>query len=200
MQLRHQHHYTKSQGKPFSSVSSQWQQGTSDPQAVQGTGLCQMLEDSDTVSHIYALKRYSWRNVSCCCRHQSWQWKHCLYWLETAFLSAKKDSPLQNWKVFLHWSCVRSWKELFNISWLPCFNSTMPYNFSPSHGNPFCFSDRYCVQSGIFPGYTSSSSLENSRFSSFWCVVTRGYGRLDRKHLSFLGVKGHLGLTIFFNL
>ena len=49
MQLRHQHHYTKSQGKwSFSSVSSQWQQGTSDPHAVQGTRLC-------------------------CCRHQSWQ-------------------------------------------------------------------------------------------------------------------------------
>ena len=92
---------------------------------------------------------------------------------------------------------VFSWKELFNISWLPCFNSRMPYNFNPRHGNPFCFSDRCCVQSGIFPGYTSSSSLENSRFSSFWCVVTRGDGRLDRKHLSFLGVKGHLGLTIF---
>ena len=52
MQLRHQHNYTKSQGKPFSSVSSQRQKGCSDPHAVQGTGLCLMLEDSDTVSHL----------------------------------------------------------------------------------------------------------------------------------------------------
>ena len=34
---------------------------------------------------------------------------------------------------------VFSWKELFNISWLPCFNSRMPYNFNPCYGNPSAF-------------------------------------------------------------